>query len=136
MRTFTTKLFAVILPILVLGGVITSCTNELDVENTLEISAKTEVAKSPYHISLSEAFAHLEATFDAMGVDKTRAIERGRWNVRRMPLSDFKPHTRADGSAEVGDAIYVVNFENEEGFAILSADNRLPDNVIAYSPKG
>ena len=135
MRTITTKLFAVILLILVLGG-ITSCTNELDVENALEMSSKTETSKSPYHISLSEAFDHLEATFDAMGVDKTRAIERGCWSVRRIPLSEFKPHTRADGTTEVGDAVYVVNFDNNEGFAILSADSRLPDNVIAVSNSG
>ena len=31
--------------------------------------------------------------------------------------------------------IYVVNYENDEGFAVISADNRLPD-VLAYSDQG
>lgn len=77
MKTFTSKLFSVILPLVVLGGVTTSCANELDVEQAFVTNADVVISQSPYHISLSEAFDHLGTTFDAMGDDKTRAIERG-----------------------------------------------------------
>lgn len=136
MKTFTSKLFSVILPLVVLGGVTTSCTNELDVERAFVTNADVVISQSPYHISLSEAFDHLGTTFDAMGDDKTRAIERGDWSVQTFTISDFIPQTRTNGTTEDGDAIYVVNFDNDEGFAILSADSRLPDNVIAYGSKG
>lgn len=47
---------------------------------------------------------------------------------------------KADGtksSGEVADTVaYVFNFENEEGFAIVSADIRVPDQILAYTESG
>ena len=40
-----------------------------------------------------------------------------------------------DPTAEAIKDIYIVNYEDSAGFAIVSADNRLPD-VLAYSDKG
>ncbi|HMM02754.1 MULTISPECIES: C10 family peptidase [unclassified Dysgonomonas] len=40
-------------------------------------------------------------------------------------------------SGEVADTVaYVFNFENEEGFAIVSADIRVPDQILAYTESG
>ena len=41
----------------------------------------------------------------------------------------------ADPTAEAIKDIYIVNYEDSAGFAIVSADNRLPE-VLAYSDKG
>ncbi len=41
----------------------------------------------------------------------------------------------ADPTAEAIKDIYIVNYENDMGFSIISADNRLPD-VLAYSDAG
>lgn len=52
--------------------------------------------------------------------------------------ASVRTRTAANASAELGelvDNIYVVNYENDEGFAVISADNRLPD-VLAYSDSG
>ena len=135
MRTITTRLFAVILPILAFG-VMTSCTNDLDYDYGISEADLSEQSKSPHHITLSEALGNLESMISEMGMDNTRALQRGKWTVQRVPMSAFKPHTRSDGATEMGDAIYVVNFDNDEGFAILSADDRLPDDVIAVSSRG
>lgn len=135
MRTITTKLFAVILPILAFGAM-TSCTNDLDYDYGISEAELSEQPQSPYHIPLPEALGNLEAMMSEMGMDKTRALQRGKWTVQRIPLSAFKPQTRSGGEAETSDAIYVVNFDNDEGFAILSADDRLPDDVIAVSSRG
>jgi hypothetical protein len=47
---------------------------------------------------------------------------------------------KADGtksSGEVSDTVaYVFNFEDEGGFAIVSADIRVPDQILAYSESG
>lgn len=55
-----------------------------------------------------------------------------------LPLNDFlnSPATRS-GSVERDPTqdIYVVNYEDDAGFAILSADTRL-DGVLAYSDRG
>lgn len=135
MRTITTKLFAVILSILAFGAM-TSCTNDLDYDYGISEADLSEQPQSPYHITLSEALGDLELMMNEMGMENTRALQRGEWTVQRIPLSAFKLQTRSGGEAEAGDAIYVVNFDNDEGFAILSADDRLPDNVIAMSSKG
>lgn len=135
MRTITTKLFATILSILTFGGMV-SCTNEMICDYGILDIESSEQPQSPYHIPLSEALGNLESMMNEMGMDNTRALQRGRWTVQRIPMSAFKPQTRSGGETEVGDAIYVVNFDNDEGFAILSADDRLPDDVIAVSSRG
>ena len=134
MRTITTKLFATILSILTFGGMV-SCTNEMICDYGILDIESSEQPQSPYHIPLSEALGNLESMMNEMGMDNTRALQRGRWTVQRIPMSAFKPQTRSGGETEVGDTIYVVNFDNDEGFAILSADDRLPDDVIAVSSK-
>lgn len=136
MRTFIAKLFVVILPIFVFGGVTISCTNDLEYDFDVEDVVLSEQPQSPHHIPLSEALGNLESMMSEMGMDNTRALQRGRWTVKRIPLSAFKSQTRSGGEAETSDAIYVVNFDNDEGFAILSADDRLPDDVIAFGPRG
>lgn len=64
-------------------------------------------------------------------------------------IKDIAPLTSLDGIAEVRtraaadaspaddivESIYVVNYENDGGFAVISADNRLPD-ILAYSDMG
>ena len=63
-------------------------------------------------------------------------------------IKDIAPLTSFDGIAEVRtrtadaspadgvvDRIYVVNYENDGGFAVISADNRLSD-ILAYSDMG
>lgn len=135
MRTITTRLFAVILPILAFG-VMTSCTNDLDYDYGISEADLSEQPQTPHHITLTKALENLESMMSEMGMDNTRALQRGKWTVQRVPMSAFKPHTRSDGATETGDAIYVVNFDNDEGFAILSADDRLPDDVIAVSSRG
>lgn len=51
-------------------------------------------------------------------------------------LSVFAPATRSvSGGREPLESIYVVNYADEEGFAILSTDPRMQD-VLAYSDRG
>lgn len=38
--------------------------------------------------------------------------------------------------SDCSDILYVVNFENDEGFALLSADDRIEDRIIAVAEKG
>lgn len=40
------------------------------------------------------------------------------------------------GETRSDSILYIVNFENDRGFAILAADERIPDPVIAYAESG
>lgn len=67
MRTITTKLFAVILPILAFGAM-TSCTNDLEYDYDIEVVELSEQPQSPHHITLSEALGNLESMMSEMGM--------------------------------------------------------------------
>ena len=116
-------------------GILVSCTNEVDsLVHEEDFSVEDVESTSPHHIPISKALSSLESIMESMGMDNTRAMNRSNWTVTRVPMSTFKPQTRT-GSAEVADALYVVDFE-EGGYAILSADDRLPDEVIAVTNSG
>lgn len=137
MRCVDLKRAMVWLFAILLSGLVLSCTNELDemYGDSLLLSEEME-STSPYHIPLNNALDNLEKTMDVMGMTATRAqYNRARWTVERIPMSHFRPDTRATDEG-VSDAIYVVNFDNNSGYAIVSADTRLPDDVIAVTNSG
>lgn len=114
-----------------------SCVNELDVETSLiqQPTTQIEVNANPHHIELSEAIDNMYAFMDEVGFDQTRGHERGKWHVLKVKLSDLKGHTR-NTNTEDTEALYVVNFEDNNGFAVLAADDRMADPVIAMSTNG
>lgn len=114
----------------------TSCTNEIVLEDhAVTETASVEEIDGEHHIPLSDALAHLESMLNAFDSGQTRAHHRDNWSIQRVPMSTFKSQTRSNDDLS-GDALYVVNFENDGGYAILSADDRLPDNVIAVTSSG
>lgn len=117
-------------------GVFMSCTNVL--EDSIAVATDFEPTEynTPYHIPVSEALANLESTMDAIGIGNTRSNNRANWTITNVPMSAFQTQTRVDEENDVSDVLYVVNFNNDEGYAVLSADNRLPDGVIAVTNSG
>ena len=89
--------------------------------------------RGDYKVPISDARRQaLEASalFDA---DKTRASQRTVGDVHCL-LSDNA--TRSGSAAAIPDTLfYVVNFSDEAGFSIISADKRL-DGVYAFVPEG
>ena len=89
--------------------------------------------REDYKVSISDARRQaLEASalFDA---DRTRASQRTVDNVHCL-LGDNT--TRSGDAAAIPDTLfYVVNFSDEAGFSIVSADKRL-DGVYAFVPEG
>ncbi len=120
--------------ILILNA-LASCTNDLDsLVHEGDVFIECVEPTTPHHIPISKALSSLESIMESMGMDNTRVMNRSNWTVTRIPMSTFKPQTRT-GNTEVADALYVVDFE-EGGYAILSADDRLPDEVIAVTNSG
>lgn len=89
--------------------------------------------REDYKVSISDARRQaLEASalFDA---DRTRASQRTVDNVHCL-LGDNS--TRSSDATAIPDTLfYVVNFSDEAGFSIVSADKRL-DGVYAFVPEG
>ncbi len=95
----------------------------------------TEGVNNPYHITEDEALANLEAFFAANNQGQTRTSTP-------MPcikkITGVKNHDRAT-RGETGDStilLYIANFDDEQGFALLSADKRVSSLVVGVSEKG
>lgn len=123
-----------IVSILMVGVI--SCTNVLEDGLVAVTDTESTEYSSPYHIPVEEALANLESTMDAIGIGNTRSNNRANWTITNVPMSAFQTQTRVDEEGDLSDVIYVVNFNNDEGYAVLSADNRLPDDVIAVTNSG
>lgn len=101
-----------------------------DDQNELSVKGKEE---SPYFVSLEEALKSLEPIYES--ISATRSESESMPSVRSVEyLMGDIVRTRTTDEV-VNPMFYVVNFENDKGFAILSSDKRaLP--VYAFSDEG
>ncbi len=109
--------------------VLLSCENKLE-DGGIYISNNTEQTSSPYHITLEQALNNMYSTMDALNLG-TRAKCRVVKDVQLIPSA-----RRQTRSGDALGAFYVVNFENDEGFAILAADTRISADVIGIGEQG
>ena len=98
--------------------------NESVVRNTdlQEVVAQNKV-------SLKEALLYAENSINGIN-PTTRSAER---KVKSTEIYVAKPATRSAESTEV--SFYLINYENNEGFAMVSTDSRTTP-VYAYADKG
>lgn len=90
---------------------------------------------NPYLITEEEALANLEAFFAANNQGQTRTSTP---MPRIKKITGVRNHDRATRS-ETGDStilLYIANFDDEQGFALLSADKRVSSLVVGVSEKG
>ncbi len=106
-------------------ALLTACTQE-DILLPDTNSATPE--KSATRVSLGEALKKADRMFERIGDTATRSRTRAVKSVQFIGGSS----TRTDGDAPL---YYVVNYEDEGGFAVLGADTRL-DGVYAISDEG
>ena len=105
-----------------------------------EKSVETEEQLCPHTIPVETALASLD--------DFLASVDEGRQTKSGMPDGKRKVKdvqtvytvngmTKSDGNAEDGNAlVYIVNFENDGGYAIISADDRIPEDILAVYDSG
>jgi hypothetical protein len=81
-------------------------------------------------ISIDQALLSLSAFLQDS--DRTRDISLSISEIYSIKYKNL--HTRSD--IDCNELVYVVNFDNEQGFAILAADDRISDDVIAVTSEG
>ena len=86
-----------------------------------------------YAVSLDEALNNLNKTLD--WIDKpTRGAKRQVATISTISRKDVFGQTTRSDAESTENLLYVVNFENDEGYAILGADSRLePVLLVADS---
>lgn len=93
--------------------------------------------ENPYLISQEEAIAEvldfletLEAS-DSRSQDQKRSVK----DVVSITIGDTQSRVYDYDSIMNATLLYVVNFDNEEGFVIVAGDIRVPQKVLVFNPK-
>ncbi|MBR4887009.1 MAG: C10 family peptidase [Muribaculaceae bacterium] len=107
--------------------VLTACSSEEPI--TPPMTKNDAVGANPYRVSLTDALKNADALLGELGEgEATRSTERKVESVEYYS----RPGTRALG----GDTLlYLVNYADDAGFALLSADSRLRP-IYAISDEG
>lgn len=118
------------LPLLCLVISITACQEETLVTTTDRGPEPTH--RLSYTIPMDSALAYLDEFMEEFDNDETRGMTRR--TVRDItPIKSNASLTRATGADNL---LYVANFENEQGYAVLAADTRIADRVLAITDEG
>jgi len=107
--------------------VLTACSSEEPITPPNQVN--DAMGANPYRVSLTDALKNADALLGELGEDEvTRSIERKVESVEYYS----RPGTRSLG----GDTLlYLVNYADDTGFALLSADSRLRP-IYAISDEG
>lgn len=89
---------------------------------------------SPYAVSVDEALDRLDEELVSLYGEDTRASQRQVRSIRSVKFNDIAPATRSN-DIEADELLYIVEFEDNQGSAILGADKRV-DDVFAVLENG
>lgn len=118
---------------LILAGFVTlvlaGCTSEEPLVDNL--ATMPNVKESQYRVSLQNALKNADVVM--RHIDTQASTRAG----RQIATVDYivTPKTRSGGDNAIDTALYLVNYQNEQGFALLAADVRLHP-IYAISDTG
>ncbi len=89
-------------------------------------------------VTIEEAMRSLDVflSHQSQFSNETRAAAKKPHKILTVTSSDINSVTRSSSGEASEPLVYVVNYENDGGYAILAADKALPDPVIAVTEKG
>lgn len=109
--------------VLVSALIITSCTNEVLMPNKIDYTDNQEISCS-YSIPVDSALAYLDEFLND-DIDPSSRSLRKRVVASVSPIKYIRTASRATGgNPENENLLYVANFEDGQGYAILAADTR------------
>lgn len=109
---------------LVFAALVVSCSQQ---EELLSSRFDNQESANNYHRSLNKALKEADAHFNLVFGEKTRGTAR-----KVSSIEYINPSTRSNGKKA---SYYVVNYKDNQGFSLLSADKR-QDAVFAISDRG
>lgn len=112
-----------------------ACTKDSDEPDTAPTRDKTE---NSYAIPVDEALDNLDGLLSVIDGDQTRGADtrnRRIREIRTLHNPGANDATRS-GETQPEEPLHIVNFDNDEGFAVLSADRRLAEDIYAVAESG
>lgn len=111
-----------------------ACTKDYDAAATCDESQSAKTHRRTATIPLETALSELDAALDAI-YPSTRGVARKTYSRENVSVCGGIS-TRSDSAADLPDTIvYVVNFDNSEGFAVLGAQEGMTP-VYAITDNG
>lgn len=107
-----------------IGVVAVSCQKDIAYNDMSEKETSIEVKKSSYAVSEEKALSRLESELAAIKGVETRASNRSVRTIKPIKFNDIAPATRSS-DIDVDNLLYIVEFEDGQGSAILGADERV-----------
>ena len=100
-----------------------SCQNEFT-ESASDVTPRTEV-ESAYAISEEKAIERLNEFMQSFDGCETRAVQRVVKSIDAVEYSDIVKTTRGSEDIDIDNLLYIVEFEDGMGSAIIGADRRV-----------
>ncbi len=122
-------------------GLLVGCTSDLATEEAPQPPSVPE-QKISHVVPVEQALEDLQGLLEAIDAPAEDGAATRSGGVRRVKsVTTVSPEalnpgsTRSEATADVEDLLYIVNFENAAGYAILGADDRL-EPVYAVVDEG
>lgn len=113
--------------------VLTSCQ---DNDIIPEVNTPKEISSASYNIPIDSAISYLNEFLDDTATGTSRASAK-RTIASITPIKYNSTISRASNeSLDCENLVYIANFEQEQGYAILAADSRIEEKVIAITDNG
>lgn len=120
---------------LMVALLVISCQQEMELCSEPNLWNETPT-ENVYAISVDSALANLEEFMAEADGHETRSV-KARTVSSITPIKYNSTITRAvNENLEYENLLYVANFENEQGYAILAGDTRIEEEVIAIADDG
>lgn len=125
-----------LIPQLLAMLVITGCTS-LSGDLTPPENPNTVGSDNPYRITIEEALRNLDDFFvnNNEGNTRSNVVPKVK-NVTAIRDSRRVTRNTSAGANDTAAILYVANFDQEQGFAILSADKRIESLILAVTEDG
>lgn len=128
------KKLSIIAVLVMAGCCLTGCVSNQDIPPAPVAETNTDSGTNPYHITEEEALANLDAFFAANNQSGTRTAT-AKPRVKSIKGIRDTSGTRSEGRDSTI-LLYIANFDEEQGFALLSADKRVSSLVLGVSEQG
>lgn len=114
---------------------VASCHKDTEIATSSEGLSNNQPAQNEYAISEEEALSNLEEFMHEFDASGTRSVgPRIVQSITPIKYNSFV--TRNNTSVDCENLLYVANFDNNQGYAILAGDSRISDPVIAVVDNG
>ena len=107
------------------------CGCNISEKTTEDVLPKKEFKTIP----IEKALESLDAVLAEIDVD-TKSGKRSVRSVETLKSSDLSVETKSSSGLQIENLAYLVNFENNRGYAVLAANEIVPDDVVAIIDEG